>query len=184
MRKIRRVWYRIRRTIKKWKRRSLKDWLLVPLQQMKNVRFMSLKRCMIAGMVLFCGLYGELEPGIFLSSSLLATNIYNSESVRVVYQTTESEFYNYPVTKQTNTSQKKGPSYLYSKATDGELGFTYTEYQLTYDIMGRLLMRTPISESVTQEAQDIEYRKGSKVKKGAYYYPVYSRYGVDCEGCT
>lgn len=111
-------------------------------------------------------------------------NILTGETVRVRYEVMESRFYEYPETKEVKTSQKKGPSFLYSKATEGAIGFFYATYELRYDTFGRLLSRRLIGDTYLQEAQDIEYRRGSKVKVGAYFYPKYSRYGVDCVGCS
>lgn len=167
--------------IEKIKKLTCKDVGFWCVHKLKNMRSVQYGRALIVFVVIFTIVFSEYNPHQLLMGSY---QFYTGEVINQVYRVTEGSFYEYPETKQTNISQKLGPSFLYSKATDGEMGVKYQEYDLQYDMFGTLLTRTASSDVKVQEAQDVEYRPGSKVKTGAYFYPKYSRYGVDCVGCT
>ena len=171
---------RINEITNELKNLTVKKVLIWSWNKITNMTYHQWGQFVIGVVVISCPIINTLYPNRSDTSFVM----HNPETVTQIYQTTESRFLEFPETKQVATSQKQGPSFLYSKATVGEIGVSYQEFELLYDLFGNLVSRTPISDVVLQEAQDVEYQKGSKVKVGAYYYPVYSRYGVDCVGCS
>ena len=147
-----------------------------------SLSYKQVGRMVLALVLIFTGLFREYNP------KLLSVNgsyqFYTGDIIQQTYTVTEGNFYEYPTTEQNNKSQNKGPDFMYSQATEGEMGFTYQTYELQYDMFGRLLTKLPISDVQTQNAQNVEFQKGAPVEIGSYFYPYYSRYGVDCKGCS
>lgn len=142
-------------------------------------------RVMIVTTIIISIGVGLKYPTIILGrSDGTSISIYDASVVNRTQSTYEGRFYELPIEKETQTSQNAGPYFLYSQGTTGKSGYYYTKYALTYDMFGRLMTRNAISEETAKEAGDIEYRPGSPVRVGAYMYIEYTRYGVDCEGCS
>ena len=162
-----------------------KTVLVWVINRIKRITYHEIGHLVILGIVLSCVFLRYQYPSIVQTSdSTKSISYFNYEEFTQVDESVEARFHDFPEVKTTDISQNQGPSFLYSKATDGRTGFSYQQYQLTYDMLGNVIKKEPIAERVIQEAQDIEYRPGSVVKIGAYYHPVYSRYGVDCVGCS
>ncbi|MDD6467680.1 MAG: 3D domain-containing protein [Erysipelotrichaceae bacterium] len=178
MRKIQEQWKRYIANIKTLTFHDVSFWCI---EKLKHTQSKQYARALIVFIVIFTILFAEINPHQLLMGSY---QFYTGEIIYQEYLISEGTFYEYPETVQTNVSQQQGPSFLYSQANEGEIGVTYQDYILTYDMFGHLLTRQASSDITFQQAQDIEYSPGSKVKTGAYFYPKYSRYGVDCVGCT
>ena len=167
--------------IAKIKKLQTKEVLVWLWRKIINMKYYQWGQALLGLIILSCPLINSVYANVSSEKSFL---LHSDNKIIQVYQTSESRFLEFPETKQVNTSQKQGPSFLYSKATEGAIGVSYQEFELKYDLFGNLIDKTAISDVIVQEAQDVEYQRGSKVKVGAYFYPVYSRFGVDCVGCS
>ena len=147
-----------------------------------SLQYQQVTRFVLVAVLVFTGVFREYNPKLVKVNG--SYQFYSGNLVQQTFEIEEGNFLEYPTTEQNDKNQKKGPSFLYSQATDGEMGFTYQTYELQYDMFGRLLTKLPVSDVQTQNAQNIEFQKGAKVQIGAYFYPYYSRYGVDCKGCS
>ncbi|MGB4985483.1 MAG: 3D domain-containing protein [Erysipelotrichaceae bacterium] len=65
----------------------------------------------------------------------------------------------------------------------GDRGNVINEYQINYDIFGRITSKELVKSS-RNDATPSVYYVGAPVEIGAYFYPHFSRYGVDCVGCS
>lgn len=76
--------------------------------------------------------------------------------------------------------------WLTSFAYHGTPSYTYSEYQVKYDLTSKNITDYQL---IYQEPEAIKmisntYILGSKVQIGSFFYPKFSRYGVNCRGCT
>lgn len=88
-------------------------------------------------------------------------------------------------TKKTSLAKGEYP-WITSYSFNGTPGYNYSEYVVTYDFLNRY----PVSYELVSQQDDLiamvpnTFVTGSKVKKGAFFYPKFSRYGVNCKTCT
>ena len=173
---------KVKEKVERIKKLTLKEVGSFCWNYVTSLHYKQVTRLVLCLFILFTGLFREYNPEIVATNG--SYQFYTSDIVNQTYQVEEGNFLEYPEVEHNEKNQGKGPSFMYSQATDGEMGFTYQSYELQYDMFGRLLMKLPVSEKQTQEAQNIEFSKGAQVAIGSYFYPFYSRYGVDCVGCS
>jgi len=85
-----------------------------------------------------------------------------------------------------NDLAKGEKSWLTNYQSDGSWGLDHKLYQLEFDNF----TDKPIDYKLVKETKNViamvpnTYVKGAKVETGAFFKPKFSRYGVNCRGCT
>ena len=87
-------------------------------------------------------------------------------------------------TKKTGALASGEKSWVAKEIDSGSPAMEVKYYNVVYDYEGNELSKTHIlGEDLIVPASPRIRQFGAKVEQGAFFYPSFSRYGVDCEGC-
>ncbi len=86
-----------------------------------------------------------------------------------------------------NKNLQTGEKYWLSRyEANGSWGLNIQEYLITYDFFNKRPLSYELVKEQTDAISPVPHSliQGTKVEIGAFFNPVFSRYGVNCQGCS